>query len=57
MTRLIKRAAVALAVLIVGLVLQASGVSAGVVVAAVGLAMLIIVGLVSPWPWQKGWRE
>ena len=57
MKRLIKRSAVAFLLLVCGLVLQGFGLSAGVVIAAVGLIALIVVNVIAPWPWQEGWHD
>lgn len=57
MKRLLMRSALALLVLIAGLVLDSLGMSAGAVIAVVGLVALFIVNLIAPWPWQQGWRD
>jgi hypothetical protein len=57
MVRLLQRSAIALAVLVAGLVLQALGIGVGIAVAAVGLIALFVVNLIAPWPWQQDWRE
>jgi hypothetical protein len=57
MARLIRRSVLALVMLIVGLILQALGVAAGAVVAGIGLIALVLINLVAPWPWQRGWRR
>jgi hypothetical protein len=57
MWKLIRRSLISLLVLVVGLVLQGMGIQAGALVAVVGLISLILVNLIAPWPWQKGWRD
>jgi hypothetical protein len=57
MWKLIRRSLISVLVLIVGLVLQGMGIQAGALVAVVGLISLILVNLIAPWPWQKGWRD
>ena len=57
MRRLLIRSALALLVLIGGLVLDSLGVSVGAIVAVVGLVALFVVNLIAPWPWQQGWRD
>jgi hypothetical protein len=55
--RLLKRTALALAVMVVGLILLGLGVSAGAWVAVVGLVGGFLVNLSAPWPWHMGWRD
>jgi hypothetical protein len=57
MKRLLIRSALALLVLIAGLILDSLGVSADAIVAVVGLVALFVVNLIAPWPWQQGWRD
>jgi hypothetical protein len=48
MRRLLIRSALALVVLIAGLILRALGVSAGAIIALVGLLALFLVNLIAP---------
>ena len=57
MLRLFKRTGLALLLVVVGLVLLSIGVSAGAWVAVVGLVAAFLVNLLSPWPWNMGWRK
>jgi hypothetical protein len=47
---------VALAVLVMGLVLLAIGVSAGAWIAIAGIVGAVLVNLLAPWPGRMGWR-
>jgi hypothetical protein len=57
MLRLLRRTALALAVMVAGLILAGLGVSAGVWIAVAGLVGALLVNLFAPWPWNMGWRD
>jgi hypothetical protein len=50
--RLLKRTAIALVVMVIGLILLSVGVTAGAWVAAAGLVAAFLVNLLAPWPWN-----
>jgi hypothetical protein len=50
--RLLKRTAIALVVMVIGLILLSVGLTAGVWVAATGLVAAFLVNLLAPWPWN-----
>ncbi len=50
---LLRRMAVGLILLVGGLILASQGVSAGAVIALAGLAEMLLVNLLSPWPWES----
>jgi hypothetical protein len=50
--RLFKRTAIALAVMVIGIILLSVGVTAGAWVAAAGLVAAFLVNLLAPWPWN-----
>jgi hypothetical protein len=50
--RLFKRTAIALAVVVIGLILWTFGVTAGAWVAGAGLVAAFLVNLLAPWPWN-----
>jgi hypothetical protein len=50
--RLLKRTAIALVAVVVGLILWSLGLTAGAWVAAAGLVAAFLVNLLAPWPWD-----
>ncbi len=57
MLSLLRRTALALGVLVVGLILLGLGVSVGAWIAVAALIVAFLVNLFAPWPWQMGWRD
>ena len=52
MVRLLKRTAIALVAMVIGLILLSLGVTAGGWVFAAGLVAAFLVNLLAPWPWD-----
>jgi hypothetical protein len=57
MLLLLERTALALAVMVVGLILFGLGVSAGAWIAVAGLIGVFLVNLFVPLPGKLGWRD
>jgi hypothetical protein len=55
--RLLERAAIALAVMVIGLILFSLGVKAGGWIALIGLVAALVIGFLAPWPGSKRWQE
>jgi hypothetical protein len=57
MLQLLARTAVAIVILVLGLILLGLGVHWGAWIALAGLLLAFVVNVIAPLPWNLGWRK